>query len=162
MAYEITTTWYNGYRCSCCEHRSTHSHWADTTEEALEELPTEFPLQTGDGGYISVKVRDGSTGKCVAESEVSWPPAYQRGDGYKFTIEGANSEPREETTMVDMDGNPVERPEPEPHKLKLITDRTWSNILSDLAEARRLRDIAKAEADKVDAEKRLASLRGSP
>jgi len=181
MAFHLTRTWYNGYRCSCCQHTSSSDWWVDTIEEALAELPTEFPPEN-DGGYISVTVKDGSTGKEVASSKVSFAPVWQRGDGYKFTgwslyideeaapgrgtyihqiIEGTNHQPRE-GEMVQGDDGPGGEDTPAPkNPLKLITDRDWSQLCDALGEAKKARDIAKAEADKADAEKRLNALRGS-
>jgi len=180
MAFHVETVWYNGYRCSCCDRTHESSHWVDTIEEALAELPTEFPPEN-DGGTISVTVKDGSTGKEVASSKVSFAPVWQRGDGYKYTawalyideeaapgrgnythqiIEGTNHQPREGEMVIggdDVSGDLIPAPK---NPLKLITDRTWSQLCDALGEAKKIRDIAKAEADKADAEKRLASLRG--
>lgn len=180
MAYHIEKTWFNGYRCSCCKNTHESAHWVDTLDEALAELPTEFPPEN-DGGTISVTVKDGSTGKEVASSKVSFAPAWQRGDGYKFTgwslyideeaapgrgtyvhqiIEGTNHQPREGEMEVGPDGPGGENIPAPKNPLKLITDRTWSQLCDELQEKKRLRDLAKAEADKADAEKRLAALRG--
>ena len=86
MSFCITKTYSNGYRCKCCRSDvDSDPIWIDSWEEALTHVPTEFPVQNEFGGYIDITVVDGTTGRTVASSEVSWPPAYQRGYGYKYT-----------------------------------------------------------------------------
>ena len=173
MSYHIKETWFNGYRCTCCTYTRTTERWVDTTEQALAELPTEFPVEHEYGGMINVTVIDGSTGKKVAESDVSWPPVYGRGDGYTHTqwtlyisedlspervcfieqiITGTHSMPPEWDWV---DGVEPDRP-----PLKLVTDKTWEDICADKVEQKRLRDIQKAEAQIAEAAKKLASLTG--
>jgi hypothetical protein len=175
MAYRVETEWYNGYRCSCCTSRRTDGWFVDTLEEALAELPTEFPVED-EGGLVRVTVTDGATGKRVAESLVSFAPVWQRGDGYKFTgwslyvdeeaapgrgtyvhqiIEGVN---RRQDLHPMFDEDPPLEPEP----LKFITDRDWSALCDELAEARRQRDLREAKAAIAEAEKKIARLTGSP
>lgn len=173
MAYCIESIWYNGYRCSCCRHDSESTRWVNTLDEAIAELPREFPTESEHGGTISIRVRDGVTGNYVAESVVSWPPAYQRGDGYRFTrwdlridaenvsltqiIEGTNSE-----TKLRPEPHPVEDGDLPPEGFKFVTDRTWSDICDALAEKKRQVDLAKAQAELAAAEKRVKALsRGS-
>lgn len=176
MAYHIEETWYNGYRCSCCTRSRTHARWTESAEEALAAIPTEFPTED-DGGIVRVTVKDGATGKVVAESRVTFAPVWQRGDGYKFTswsryvdeeafpdkgefteqvIEGINHrKAREPQEHPIFDDEPIP---PEP--LKLVTDRTWSEICDGLQEARRQKDIREAEAAIAENQKKLAALKG--
>lgn len=171
MAYHIETVWHNGYRCSCCEHTYVSARLEDTIDEAMEELPTEFPTEGSSGGRVRVTIKDGAAGKIVAESMVSFAPVWQRGDGYKFTgwslyideeavpgqgtfihqiIEGTNRVP--ESYYGD----------PEPRApLKFITDRSWSQLCDQLAEAKRQSEIRAAETVISEATKKLARLGGS-
>ena len=171
MAYHIETTHSNGYRCGCCSRSRKDSWWEDSLDEALSELPTEFPVEWDSGGTTHVIIEDGTTRKVIAESRVSYPPAWQRGDGYKFT--GWSLFIDEEAvpgrgTYVDqiIEGRNLvpetygENPTPKPNPLKLITDRTWSQLCDELQEARRQRDIREAEAALAKANKNLTRLTG--
>lgn len=172
MAYHVETVHSNGYRCGCCSRSRKDSWWEDSIEEALSTLPTEFPTEGDFGGTTRVTIKDGTTGKVIAESKVSYAPVWQRGDGYKFTgwslyideeavpgrgtyihqiIDGTNRVP--ETYSGD----------PEPRApLKFITDRDWSQLCNELAEVKRKSDIRAAEADLAEATKKLARLTGAP
>lgn len=171
MAYHIETTRSNGYRCGCCSKLRKDSWWEDSLEEALSELPTEFPTEVDSGGTTHVTIKDGATGKVIAESKVSFAPVWQRGDGYKFTgwslyidedavpgrgtyinqiIEGRNLVPE---TYGEEDP-------PKPDPLRLITDRSWSQLCDELQEARRQKDIREAETALAEATKKLARLTG--
>lgn len=156
MAFQIKTTWFNGYRCSCCLSTYKSDRWVQTLDEALLELPNEFPSED-DGGDISITIKDGSTGEVVASSEVSFAPVWQRGDGYKYTmwtlyINGEAAPGRGTFTCQIIEGvnvQPRHGKERDVAPLKLITDRTWSQLCDELAEGKRQRDIAAAKADKA-------------
>ena len=175
MAYHVETVTSNSYRCLCCRHERTTSKWVETPEEALALIPTEFPVDGEYSGSVRTTVKDGTTGKVVAESEVDYPPVLQRGDGYKFSrwtrfvsedvfpdqgefqeviIEGVN---RKQDTEPMFSEDPPDDPEP----LKVVTDRTWAQICDDLREKKRLVDIQKAEAEIAAAQKRLGALTSS-
>lgn len=166
MAFLIEKTWYNGYRCSCCERTYESSEWVDTLEESLAVLPTEFPPEN-DGGTLSVIVKDGSTGKEVASSKVSFAPNWQRGDAYRYTtwtlfIDEEFAPNRGTYTYQIIEGTNYQPSDPNSPKkpLKLITDKSWSDLCDELREAKIAADIRKAKADKESAEKRLAALQG--
>ena len=165
MAYHIEKTTSNGYRCLCCRHDSTSSNWVDTAEEALAEFPTEFPTEGEWSGEISRIVKDGTTGKVVAESTLTWPPAYTRGDGYTHTrwmawIDEEAFPSRGTDTEQIIKGRKYKdelRSEP-PEPVEFVTDRTWTEILDALKEKKRLWDIKQTEAQIADAQKKLAAL----
>ena len=172
MAFHVETVTSNTYRCPCCRHEHTSSKWVDFPDEALALVPTEFPVEGEYSGHVRVTVKDGSTGKVVAESDVSYPPVLQRGDGYKFTQwtrfvseavfpdRGGFQEVIIEGVARKQDTEPVfpEDPPDEPEPLKIVTDRTWIQICDDLREKKRLADIQKAEATVAEATKKLARL----
>lgn len=167
MAYLIETTDSNGYRCSCCGRSNTRSYLVDTLEEALQKLPTEFPTEGEFGGRTRVTIKNGGTGKLVAESKVSFAPVWQRGDGYKFTgwsLFIDEEEVPSRGTYIDQiihGCNRIKENDEEPEPLQLIADRTWSQLCDELQEARRQKDIREAEAQMAEAQKKLNTLRGA-
>ena len=85
MSYQVTKSYFNGYRCSCCTSTWDRSpKWTDDLAKALAEVPTEMPEQDSDGGLKSVEVTDGSTGQVIARGEVSWPN-WGRSSLYSYT-----------------------------------------------------------------------------
>lgn len=179
MAFCIETRTSNDYRCSCCQHTHDDTEWVESAD-ALATLPGEFPVDTEWSSSVFVRVHDGSTGKIVAHSELTWPPGLQRGDPYLFTkwslyideetfpgrgksveqiLQGRRFK-REPQTTINIDTGEESIYDPE-EKLVFITDRSWSDILDELAQKKRDQDIQKAEAEKADAERRLAALRGT-
>lgn len=165
MAYHIEKIRTNGYRCLCCYHETTSSKWADTPEEALTDFPTEFPTEGEWSGEISRIVKDGSTGKVVAESTLTWPPAYTRGDGHTHTrwlawIDEETFPGRGIDAEQIIKGRKyvdLLRSEP-PDPVEFVTDRTWADILDALKEKKRLCDVKQAEAQLAEAQKKLAAL----
>jgi hypothetical protein len=66
VAYLITTTTNNGYRCSCCKNTWDSTHWVEGREEALAEVSTTLP-DIGECELEGVTVTDGTTGQVIAE-----------------------------------------------------------------------------------------------
>lgn len=171
MAYHIEVTTSNGYRCACCKTSHTSSKWVETPEEALDGFPLEFPTEGEWSGEISRIVKDGTTGRCVAESSISWPYAYTRGDGYKFTHWSAlvledvfPGQGRDIDQIIEgrnygdtIHGDSSEEPRA---PLVFVTDQTWGEICEALKEKKRLWDIQHTENQIVEAQKKLAALRG--
>lgn len=153
MAYQITTDTANGYRCSCCMSSWDHSEWANTLEEALEQVPTELidgmPHQfNGDLEIRSVSVIDGSTGEEIAWARADWSSGYGKYSGYNYTRwHGYRPDIGSFETCYNRD-----------HK-KL--DESWAEIKARLDESQRQKELAKAEKDLADAQARIAKL-GSP
>jgi hypothetical protein len=137
----------------------------DSRDEALAHLPTEFPVHNEDGGCIEIKIMDGSTGQVVASSKVTWPPAYQRGDGYKYTkwslyVQGDRFV-EQVIRGVRTSGQHCSPTTPPPIEEVRVVDRTWQEILDELSKKADRARIAKLEAELEHAKKQLEAVRGS-
>lgn len=125
MAFRVEKVNRNDYRCGCCFRSWADSEeWKDTLEEALAELPTEFPEEGEYGGLHSITITDGATGEKVAWGEVTWPWGYGRGSGYAYTRWSGF---RPDTGVFEVivkgkQGSPV-------------TDKTWDEVVAELAAA---------------------------
>ena len=163
MSYQVKTTSYNGYRCSCCERVWESEAWFDQKVEALSRLPREFPVETEYGGIISVVVKDGATGQEIGSSRVTWPFAYQRGDEYKYTCWTLYIPGDDDTDSVLLEQIISGRrlsgdDEDDPPALKLITDQSWDVICQAISLAAHAAKVKKAEAELAAAQKKLKSL----
>lgn len=165
MSFCIVKTHTNGYRCGCCRSDADNDPiWTDSWDEALTHLPTEFPVHNEFGGCIEVTITDGATGQTVAHSEVTWPPAYQRGDGYKYTkwdlyIQGGRC--IEQIIKGVRSTGLVYNPEdPPPLEEVLVKGREWNEILDELSKKADQARIKKLEAELEKTKKQLESLRG--
>lgn len=161
--FHVTYTHSNTYRCSCCRRTWESEQWVADADVALAEIPTSFPVEDEYSSCDKVVVIDGSTGREVARSEVSFPPAWDRSAPYSYThwavwVDEETFPGRGRYTVQILKGtsrrSDEETPEP-----AFVTDRTWSEICAKLAERRRQADIKKAEADLADARRRLSNLR---
>jgi hypothetical protein len=149
MAYQITKTFSNGYRCSCCARDWDYSEWADTLEEALEQVPIELvdgePHSfNGDVEITEVTVKDGSTGEDIAWGRASWSQGYEKYSGYDYTLWSGYRPDSGSFSVV--------------YKGREKVDKTWKEVCDELAEKRRQKDLEKAQRDLADAQKRIASL----
>lgn len=148
MSYQVTKSYGNGYRCPCCTGTWSGSpKWIDDLAEALAEVPKERPEQTEDGGLHSVEVTDGSTGEVIARGEVSWPN-WGRGFFYSYTRWwGYTPEGSFETIFEGTRG-------------KVVTDRTWDEILDEAKKKKAEEDLRKAKFEYEKAQEKLKRLGG--
>lgn len=153
MAYQVTITTSNGYRCGCCRHEWTDSHWEDTLEEALEQVPTELvdgephPFN-GNHEVTGVEVTDGSTGERVAWATARWSSGYGKYSGYGYTgWTGYRPDSGSFEAVYNRDGKRIED--------------TWAGVTNRLKARQAEKDRKKALADLEDAKRRLAALDGS-
>jgi len=153
MAYQITITISNGYRCGCCQRDWDSTEWADTLEEALAYAPVTLidgdphPFN-GDLEIKSVSVVDGATGEEIANGSALWSHGYGRYSGYNYTRwMGYRPDSGGFETLYSRD-------------FKLV-EETWDVIKGRLDTERAAKDRTKAEKDLADAQARLAKL-GSP
>lgn len=155
MAFLVKKAHHNGYRCSCCTQTWEAGEWVQDREVALEQVCPDMPAENEWGGLKSVTVTDGSTGEVVAQGTLSWPPGYQRGTPYTYTRWSGHVGAEAFDVVVkgsrgmDDDGNwedytPLEK--------------SWSDILDELAEADRQRRLKKAEADLKRAQQDIEAL----
>jgi len=159
MRYHIKKTTYNGFRCPCCQKTNTSTWLVNTLEEALAEIPTEFPID-GEGCPLEIVITDTLEGHDIATSQLSFPPFWSREALYQYTrwdlyISKETDRGLELRLIIDGSRYDVDTP------LKFITDRPWAQLCDEIKEQKRSRDIAKAEADKLAAEKRLAYLKNT-
>jgi hypothetical protein len=160
MSFAIDKTSSNGYRCGCCSSSASEDTiWVDTLEQALEHVPKEFPTEGEHSVTTEVTITDGATGKVVASSMLDWPSGYSRGSGYAYTrwrLTLPNGETQEQivsgTRRTGLEEDWPDGKEPI-LPLNLVTDKTWTQIHTELAEKQRAEAIRKAEAE-------LARLRG--
>lgn len=146
MAYQITKTTSNGYRCGCCQRDWTDSEWVDTLEEALEKVPIALvdgePHQfNGDLEVTRVEVVDGSTGEQVAWASTTWSVGYGRYSGYDYT-RWAGFRPDSGSFEVVYSG-------------RNLIDKTWDEVTDELKGKHHEAERKKAERDLEDAQKRL-------
>lgn len=149
MAYQITTTYTNGYRCSCCSRSWESSDWVDSLEEVLEQVPVEldFPSKKDydDSELTRVSVIDGSTGEEVAWGRAFWSTGYGRYEGYSYTRwSGYRPDVGAFEVIYERGGKKI--------------DRSWAEITDELKEKKRLQDQKEAERDLEDAQRRLKIL----
>lgn len=144
MAYSVIKAYSNGYRCSCC-HRSSAGNavWFDDLDTALDEIPDE-PEIGGDFELESVVVVDGATGERIAWGQLAWPPGRSYAYGHSQWI-GFKREAFEKIYAGD----------------KLVTDKTWNEIVQAAIDAKRKIDIERAEREKKALEERIAKLKAS-
>ena len=126
----------------------------------MEGLPREFPRENEHGGEICYEIKDGSTGKVIAESKVTFAPKYQRGDGYQYTrwdlfideeaCPGQGCSITQIISGIASEGTEL-----------VFLERTWSELCDGLSEKRRQQDLNKAQKDLEDAQRRLAALQTS-
>jgi len=151
MAYHIEKVLSNGYRCSCCCRSWDSSEWADTLEEALEQVPPELVdgephPYNGDAEIESVKVINGSTGERVAWGTAHWGTGYGgKYGGYDYTC-WSGYRPDTGGFEVVYDSG----------RKKL--DQTWAEVRAQNAENKRQSDLAKAERELADAQARIKRL----
>jgi hypothetical protein len=71
MAYVVTRSASNGYRCVCCKHTTEDVEWLEDRESALAQVPR---THSSSSFYelLSVEVRDGSTGEVIAFAELEY------------------------------------------------------------------------------------------
>lgn len=147
MAYHIETTYYSGYKCSCClsTWELDDGVWMDNLEEALMCIPTVsyFRMEGGDVDIYKVTVTDGSTGSVIAEGSVDWP----------LTSKYAGEQNRRWSGYTP--SGPFEyikaRGEAE-------QGLTWDEILAKLKNAKREKDLAKARTDLEQAQAKVNAL----
>jgi hypothetical protein len=76
MAFHVKTTYFNGYRCSCCKSEWAREKWFQTFEDAVKELPTQYPdyssLEDSFEHLLKVVIRDGTSGEVVGKGELYW------------------------------------------------------------------------------------------
>lgn len=148
MAYHVTLEYSNGYRCSCCQRSWESSEWYDTLEEALKQVPTELvdgephPFN-GDLEISKVEVKDGETGEDVAWANALWSRGFGRYSGYSYT--------RWSGWRDDLEGGTFEVVYSGRKKL----DKTWDEVTAELKEKQRQEELAKAQKDLADSQKRL-------
>lgn len=147
MAYHITKEFSNGYRCGCCSHSWDSEEWVDTLEEALLQVPTELVdgephAFNGDFEIVKVEVKNGATGENEAWGSAHWSQGYGRGSGYDYTHWTGY---RPDTGGFDVVYSGRTK----------VTDRTWDECIGELREKNRARELAKAERELADAQKRV-------
>ena len=153
MAFHIKTTVSNGYRCSCCSRTWDNTDWADTLEEALEQVPIELvdgephPFN-GDVEITEVSVIDGSTGDTVAWATARWSSGYEKYSGYNYTCWSGY---RPDTGRFEAVYNRGGKKQ----------DESWAEVTDRLREQRRLKDLQKAEKDLASAKSRIAALKAA-
>jgi len=147
MAYHLTKEHANDYRCGCCTYTWTTSKWCNTLEEALEEVPVEWPGRGEWGELKGAAVIDGSTGEEVASVMAHWPVGYNRGTEYQYTRwYGYTPDTDFFDVVFDRSGQRI--------------DQTWEEVTATLKEEKKERDKAKAERELKEAQERLAKLQG--
>lgn len=149
MAFQITRTFHNGERCCCLKlwEDDDGDEWVNSREEALAKIPRTLPKDPNfEGGLYAIEVIDGSTGKEIANVELSWPSGY-RGAGYKASLWSGWLDP----------GNGQERVLI--HDFKGKQD-TWEACLAEVAETTRERREKEAQRKLMAAQEELANLKG--
>ena len=150
MAYHIEITYTNGYRCSCCLSEWERSRWVDTLEEALEQVPTELRdgephPYNGDMETRRITITDGSNGEEIAWASLDYPIGYTKPTLYSFTRwSGYRPDIGSFEVVYDRNGCRIER--------------TWDDIIQELDESRRARELKEAQRELEKAQKKIASL----
>lgn len=103
MAFQVTRSIYNGYRCCCFQDWDSDPEWFDSREEALSKVPREVPAEDSDFdfGLNGITVVDGSTGKEIASVTLSWPAGY-RGSGYEGSLWSGWIDPGEGNPLIEI------------------------------------------------------------
>ena len=100
MAYLVTKTINNGYRCCCHSSWDSEPVWFDTKEAALAEVYRERG-SSGEYEIEEVHVADGVTGKEIAVGILTW--GRSRAKMYRHSRWAGNIEgvPFDEITGLD-------------------------------------------------------------
>lgn len=147
MAFHITKTQHNGYRCGCCRHEWSDETWVDTLEEALDELPLDMPEESDFGGLYGVEIIDGSTGEKVAWGQMHWSTGYEKYSGYQYTCwSGWHPESGAFEIIRAKDGSDM-------------TGKTWAQVLADMQAAYRAKQVRDAEKNLAEAQAKLTALK---
>lgn len=147
MAFSITRTLHNGYRCSCCrsEYEGAPT-WVPTLEEALQELPLTMPEESDDGGLYAIEVTDGATGEKVAFGKMYWSTGYGRSSAYKFSCwSGYRPDSGAFEVLQSRDGHD-------------LTGKTWQEVLDDLSQEHKAKQVADAQKEVEAARAKLERL----
>lgn len=153
MAFCITKTHHNGYRCGCCRYESRGDPvWVQTLEEALAEFPTGIPEEDSWGGLYAIEVIDGSTGEKIAWGDTHWPVGYGTTDyqkkysGNRYTCWTGY---RPDTGAFEFIRNRSGEP---------VTGKSWSDVIERLADEQKRGEIVAAQKALEDAQKALQDL----
>jgi hypothetical protein len=138
MAFLVTKTTGNGYRCGCCSRSSNSEEWFDDRAEALAQVPT-TPESSSYFELESVEVVDGADRKVIARGELQ-TLSYQRGDAYR------NQRWTGHVDGVEFDEQKTEVP-----------GETWAEAGERLRKKRADADLEKAQAELERAQKALAA-----
>jgi len=150
MAYLIKTTWNNGYRCGCCYSSwEGDDVWEEDLEKALSRIPSERPDSTDilDFDIEKISVTDGSTGKEIACASLSYPTGFGKSAAYSFSCWSGFTPSGPFEVVYEREG-------------KTVVPKAWADVLKEMAEKKRQAEIAEAEKQKAEAEKKLSQLRG--
>lgn len=151
MAFSITKTTHNGYRCGCCREESTNPPtWVPTLEEALSHLPLTMPPESEDGGLYAVEIVDGTTGEKVAWGHLSWSSGYGKYSAYLFSRwSGYHPDTGAFEVLQSRDGQD-------------LTGKTWTEVLDGLRQEYRAQQQEEAQRAADAAIAKLATFRGPP
>jgi hypothetical protein len=152
MAFHVTVSYSNGYRCSCCSQTWDNTEWCDTLEEALTQIPTELvdgqPHSfNGDAEILSIKVVDGATAEKVAWGSVHWSQGYGKYSGYKYTC-WSGYRPDTGAFEAVYDGG------------RQRIGRSWHEVTEELRLGQRVKDLTAAERELAEAQKKVTALQG--
>jgi len=150
MAFLVKKEYYNTYRCPCCIYISEFDEWHDKLEDALKEIPDEFPTDEEVTALKSISVIDGSTSDTIAEMRADWPPNYRRGDAYKYT----------QFTKFMPDSFYSEIVKGRHYsKGSIITDKTWEQICEELRKEANEVEIRQTERELEETKRKLERLK---